>query len=151
MIHAQCATYQTAIAPAAIIDDASATAAEIDTIGANYAEVVITLGATDIAMTALKLQHGDTSGGSFVDIIGATFDGGINTEGTALALPSATDDGQVCVFQVNLDTTKRFLKVVATFGNGTAGGFVSGIARLSAVDLVPTADTSIATGGVCRV
>lgn len=151
MIYGQKAIYKVAIAPAAILDDASATAAEIDTIGANYAEVVVQLGATDIAMTALKLQHGDTSGGSFVDVTGATFDGGLNTEGTALALPSGTDDGQTCVFQVNLDATKRFLKVVATFGDGTSGGFVAAMARLSNVDQMPIADTSVANGGVCRV
>lgn len=151
MISGQMATYQDAIAPAAIIDDASAVAAEIDTIGANYLEVVIQLGATDIAVTALKLQSCDTSGGSFTDVNGADFDGGLNTEGTALVLPSATDDGQTCVFQVNLDATERFFKVVATFGDGTAGGFIAGVARLSNVDVMPTADTSIADGGVCRV
>lgn len=151
MIFGQNAIYKVAIAPTAIIDDASATASEIDTIGTNYAEFVVQLGATDIAMTALKLQHCDTSGGSFVDVTGANFDGGLNTEGTALALPSATDDGQTCVFQVNLDATKRYLKLVATFGNGTAGGFVAAVARLSNVDQMPIADTSVATGGVCRV
>lgn len=150
MIASQMATYAAAIPPAAILDNASATASEIDCAGANYAEVIVALGATDIAMTALKLQEGDTSGGSFTDITGASWDGGLNTQGTALELPSATDDNQVCVFQVNLDGRKRFLKLVATFDDGTAGGFVCAVARLSP-ELAPTADTSIASGGVCRV
>ena len=147
----QQATYAVAIAPVAILDDGTAVAAEIDTAGVNYAEVVVQLGATDIAMVALKLTHCDTSGGSFVDITGADFDGGLNTEGVALALPSATDDGQTCVFQVNLDATKRFLKLVVTHGNGSVGGFTAAVARLSSVDVIPVADTSLATGGVCRV
>lgn len=150
MIQAQMATYAAAIPPAAILDDASATASEIDCAGASYAEVVVALGATDIAMTALKLQEGDTSGGSFTDITGATWDGGTDTGGGTLALPSATDDNQVCVFQVNLDGRKRYLKLVATFDDGTAGGFVAAVARLSP-RTNPTADTSIANGGVCRV
>jgi len=151
MISAQCGKYVTAIAPTAIIDDASAVAAEIDLQDAAYAEIILQLGATDIAITALKLQESDTSGGSFVDVAGATFDGGLNTEGVALALPSATDDGQTLAFQVNAIGRKRFLKVVATFGNGTAGGFIAGVARLSSLGKVPTVDTSLASGGICRV
>lgn len=147
----QMATYAVAISPAAILDNASATAAEIDTAGSAYCEIVLQLGATDIAMTALKVQECDTSGGSFADISGATFDGGTDTAGGTLALPGATDDNQTCVFQINCDGRKRFLKVVATFGDGTAGGYIAGVARLSGKDLLPTADASLADGGVCRV
>ena len=143
--------YVVAIAPAAIIDDASATASEIDTEGSHYAEVILQLGATDIAMTALKVQHSDTSGSGFADITGATFDGGTDVDGTTLALPSATDDTQTCVFQINLDGLKRYLKVVATFGNGTAGGFIAGVTRLSGQSFVEYQSTSIADGGVCRI
>lgn len=151
MNFAQSATYAVAIAPAAILDNASATASEIDTAGASYCEIVLQLGATDIAVTALKVQEGDTSGGSFTDISGATFDGGTDTAGGTLALPSATDDNQTCVFQINCDARKRFFKVVATFGDGTSGGYIAGVARLSGNDVLPTADTSLADGGVCRV
>jgi len=151
VISAQQATYVPAILPAAILDDSSATASEIDCKGASYAEIVLQLGATDIAVTALKLQEGDTSGGSFTDVSGADFDGGENTDGVALALPSATDDNQTCAFQVNLVGRKRFLKVVATFGDGTAGGFIAGITRLSRQSVMPDIDATIANGGVCRV
>lgn len=150
MIEAQACKYVTAIAPAAIIDNASATAAEIDCKGFGYLEVPIQLGATDIAVTALKLQEGDTSGGSFADITGATFSAGTNFDGVALALPSATDDNQVHCFQVDLIGRKRFIKVVCTFGDGTAGGFVAATARLSRGNLTATA-TDRAAGGVCRV
>ncbi|QDV86924.1 hypothetical protein [Planctomycetes bacterium TBK1r] len=151
MHNAQRATYAVAIAPAAILDNTSAAATAIDTKDARYAEIVLQLGATDIAVTALKVQECDTSGGSYTDVSGATFDGGTDIDGTALALPSATDDNQTCVFQLNLDGTKRYLKVVATFGDGTSGGFIAGIARLSELRSDPTTSTEAADGGVCRV
>lgn len=145
------AKYAVAIAPTAIIDNASATATAIDCRGASYLEVVVQLGATDIAMTALKLQGCDTSGGTYADVTGATFDGGTDSDGTTLVLPSASDDNQVAVFQVNLLGRKAFHKVVATFGDGTAGGFISATARLSDLSSVPDVSTTLANGGVCRV
>lgn len=145
----QHARYVACIPPAAILDDGSAATVEIDTIGADYLEVVVTLGATDIAMTALKLQHSDTTGTGFADVTGATFDGGLNTEGVALSLPSATDDNQVCVFRVDLLGKKRFFEIVATNGDGTAGGFISAVARLSKNGGPIISDTDYANGGVC--
>lgn len=147
----QRAKYVSAINPAAILDDTSATATVIDARDAAYVEIVLQLGATDIALAALKVQECDTSGGSYTDISGATFDGGADTDGGTLALPSATDDGQTCVFQINMIGRKPFLKVVATFGNGSTGGFIAGVARLSQLGLVPSVDTTFASGGVCRV
>lgn len=151
MINGQCATYATAIAPAAIIDNASATATAIDCAGASYLEIPVQLGATDIAVTALKLQECDTSGGTYVDITNATFSAGTNIDGVALALPSATDDNQVHVFQVNLLGRKRYVKVVCTFGDGTVGGFVAATARLSDVGFLSATATDRAAGGICRV
>lgn len=151
MHSAQCGKYAVAIAPAAIVDNATATATAIDCKDARYAEIVLQLGATDIAMTALKLQECDTSGGTYADVAGATFSGGLDIDGTALALPSATDDNQTAVFQVNLDNRKRYLKVVATFGDGTAGGYIAGVARLSELRSTPETSTAAADGGVCRV
>lgn len=151
MINAQDSKYVAAVSPAAIIDNASATATAIDCKGSRYAEIIVCLGATDIAVTALKLQECETSGGSYTDITGATFNAGLDTDGTALALPSATDDNQIAVFQVNLDKRMRFIKVVATFGDGSVGGFVAAVARLSQLGKVPDVSTDLANGGVCRV
>lgn len=151
MIEAQKAKYATSIAPAAILDNTSATVTAVDCAGYGYLEVIVQLGATDIAITALKLTECDTSGGSYTDITGATFDGGSNVDGTALALPSATDDDQVHVFQVKLDGRKRYVKPVCTFGNGSVGGFVSATARLSNASFLPPVSTDKAAGGICRV
>lgn len=152
MYSSQSCKYVSAVAPGAIIDDASLTGVAIDTLGAGYCEIVLELGATDIAMTVLKVQESDDDS-SYSDITGATFDGGSNTDGGALALPSATDDGQTIVFQINCgqQVRKRYLKVIGTFGNGTSGGYIAGTARLSQLAVVPSVDTDIADGGVCRV
>lgn len=149
---AQRAKYVSAVAPGVIIDDASLTGLSIDTLGAGYCEVIIELGATDIAMTVLKMQESDDNS-AWSDISGATFDGGKNTDGGTLALPSATDDGQTIVFQVDCGAglRKRYLKVVGTFGNGSAGGYIAGSARLSQLAVVPSVDTELADGGICRV
>ena len=147
----QQAKFVAAIKPAAIIDDASATAEAIDTRGWDYATIIVQLGATDIAMTALKVQNSATSGGSYVDIAGATFDAGTGMGGAVLALPSATDDGQTCVFQIDMRNKDPFLKVVATFGNGSAGGFIAAVCVLSRGKIGPVLSTEAADGDVCRV
>lgn len=151
MKDAQAAKYATAIAPAAILDAASAAATAIDCKGYSYLEIPIQLGATDINVTALKLEESNESGANYTDIPGATFDGGNGVDGVALALPSATDDNQPHVFQVSLVGRKRYVRVVCTFGNGTAGGFVAATARLSQANFLPPVSTDKAAGGICRV
>lgn len=143
--------YVSAIKPAAIIDDASATADVIDCRGFDYLTVAVQLGATDIALTALKLQTSTTSGGSYDDLTGATFAGGSGLGGATLALPSATDDGQTCLFQVDMRGKNPFVKVVATFGNGSTGGFVAAMAILSRGKVPPFTSATIASGDVCLV
>lgn len=150
MVNAHMGKYAVAIAPAAILDNASASASAIDCQGASYAEIVLQIGATDIAMTVLKVQESDDDS-TYTDVSGATFDGGTDVGGGTLALPSATDDNQTCVFQINMVGRKRYLKVVATFGDGTAGGFIAGVARLSELAYVPDTSAGLADGGVCRV
>lgn len=151
MIEAQACKYAVAIAPAAIIDNTSATNTAVDCRGFSYAEFPVQIGATDIAITALKLTECDTSGGSYTDITGATFDGGTSADGVTLALPSATDDNQVHAFHVNMVGRKPFIKVVVTFGDGSVGGFVACTARLSRAGFLSATATNKAAGGICRV
>ena len=147
----QHAKFKACIPPAAILDNTSATTVEIDTLGADYLTVVVQLGATDIAMTALKLTQSDSAGSGHAALSGADFDGGTDTKGGTLALPSATDDNQVCVFQVNLLGRKRYFDITATFDDGTAGGFISATAILTKNHAPTLTDTEYANGGVCRV
>ncbi len=151
MIDGQAAKYVTAIAPAAILDNTSASATAIDCIGYSHLEIPIQLGATDIDVTVLKLEESDASGSGYADISGATFSAGSNVDGVTLALPSATDDNQPHVFQVNLVGRKRYIRVVCTFGNGSVGGFVAATARLSDANYLPPTSTDKAAGGICRV
>lgn len=101
---------------AATVDDGTFTAIPIDTRGYNEAYFVFQLGATDIAMTALKLQESDTSGGTYTDVPGAAF----GATG-APALPTANDDGNSFQINLRLDGRKPFLRLLATAGNGSTG------------------------------
>jgi hypothetical protein len=147
----QTAKYVPAIAPAAILDNTSATATVVDTRGYDYCTIICQLGATDIAVTALKVQSSTTSGGTYADITGATFNGGSSVLGATLALPSATDDNQTCVFQIDMRGKDPFLKVVATFGDGTVGGFIAASAVLTRATVSPSTSATLADGDVCRV
>ena len=120
--------------PAAITNNGSFTTAEIDTAGYNYLTIVWQLGATDIAMTALKVTESDTAGSNHSDVTGLVF--GTSTlpaedGGATSALPSATNDNGLFVFYINLEGRKRYIDVTATAGNGVAGTYASGLAILS--------------------
>lgn len=112
--------------PAAIVDAASFSTTAIDTAGFGKLAVYFSLGATDIAMTALKLQESDDSGMSgAADITGCVY----GASG-APALPTATDDNKIFGFFVNLAGRERYIDVVATAGDGSAGTYGSCIAVL---------------------
>src|SRR5687767_14211833 len=91
--------------PAAIVDAGSYTTASVDTLGWNDVTFYAYLGATDIAMDALKVQQSDTDG-SYVDITGSDFGG----------LPSADEDNKIvaCHISKKCGAYKRYYDVVAT-------------------------------------
>ena len=110
--------------PAAIKDAASFSTTSIDTAGYGKLAVYFSLGATDIAMTALKLQESDDDS-SYGDITGCTY----GASGSP-ALPTSDDDNKVFGFFVNLAGRKRYIDVVATAGDGATGTYGSCIAVL---------------------
>jgi hypothetical protein len=116
--------------PGVIVDDASYTTAALDTAGFGYCAILVCLGATDIAMAALKLQQSDASGSGFADITGAV-------GGTDFTLPTSTDDNKIVAFFVDLRGKKRYLDVVATAGNGSAGTYTSIVAILAEGSITP--------------
>lgn len=138
------AKFAQVIAPAAITDNASFTTVEIDTVDYDYATIIVNIGATDIAMTALKVQESDTSGSGMADITGADLDGGTDIDGSTTALPSATDDNKLVVIQIDLRARKRYLDLVATAGNGSTGTYASAVCILSRGAVAP--DTVAASG-----
>lgn len=123
--------------PAAIVNNASFTTNEVDTNGYNYATFIVQVGATDIAMSALKVQESDTSGSGFADISGADLSSGSDIEGNATAVPSSTDDDSIHVLQMSLTGRKRYLDLVATAGNGSTGTYLSAVCLLSQAKLAP--------------
>lgn len=130
------------IPPVAIVDNNSWTTTEIDTAGYSWCSIYVNLGATDIAMAALKVQESDTSGSGFADITG------LNFATSPATLPSATADG--LVFAVHIDlrkNRKRYLDLVATAGNGTTGTYASGLAFLYDADEIPA---SVSARGVSQ-
>ena len=132
------------IPPVAIVDDASWTTTEIDTLGYDYCTIYINLGATDVAMAALKVQESDETGTGFADVTGLVYGTSTLPEadgGATSSLPSATDDSDVFAFFIDLRGRKRFLDVVATAGNGTSGTFASGIAVLTRAEQKPVLAT----------
>ena len=123
--------------PAAIVDAASFSTTAIDTAGFGKLAVYFSLGATDIAMTALKLQESDDSGMSgAADITGCVY----GATG-APALPTATDDNKIFGFFVNLAGRERYIDVVATAGDGSNGTYGSCIAVLYNGDAIDDATT----------
>lgn len=138
-------------APAAIIDNASLTTTEIDTQGFDYAEIMVIIGATDIALTALKVQESDTSGSGHADVTGLVYGTSADISGSTSSLPGATDDNKCFLFEVDLRKRKRYLDVVATVGDGTAGAFVTVVARLSRRDEALQSASARGYGNILRV
>lgn len=130
MKHLQNCKFVQLTPPGAIVDNASYTTDVLDTVGFGYCAILVSLGATDIAMAALKLQQSDANGSGFADVTGAV--GGVD-----FTLPSATDDNKVVAFFVDLRGKKRYLDIVATAGNGSVGTYASVVAILSEGSITP--------------
>ena len=129
--------------PAAIIDNASATTAEIDTLGFDYLTVVAHLGATDIAMTALAVTESDTTGSGHANVTGLVYGTSTDIDGNTSALPSADDDNKFFVFQIDLRGRKRYIDVTATCGDGAAGTYLTIIGMLSRADDTPVTEAAM--------
>ena len=124
------------IQPAAIVDNASWTVVTIDRKGFDYVEITCILGATDIAAVALKVQESDDDS-SYSDVSGLVFGTSVNDTGSTSTLPSATDDNKLFGFAIDCKARKRYVKLVATGGDGTAGAFMAALATLSRAEQGP--------------
>lgn len=136
--------------PQAIYDNASLTTASIDTKGYGYARIYVYLGATDIAMTALKVQESDTDG-SYADITGLVYGTSSNIAGSTSALPSASDDNKCFLFEIDLRGRKRYLDLVATCGDGAAGTYATAWCILSHGSDAPVSASERGFGDILRV
>jgi hypothetical protein len=136
--------------PAAILDNTSPTTAEIDTLGWSYMTIIVYLGATDIAMTALSVTHSDTAGSGHSAITGLVWGTSTNIDGTTSALPSATDDNLFQVAQIDLIGKRRYIDVTATIGDGAAGGFITIMGILSRPQVSPTTASEAGANEILR-
>jgi hypothetical protein len=123
--------------PAAILDNASATTSVIDTLGFNFCTIYIMLGATDIALAALKVQEADAAASATALTSGADISG----LDYAAALPDASADNAIYAFDIDLRGRKRYLDLVATAGDGSAGTYLTAWAVLSRGQEVPVTAT----------
>lgn len=122
--------------PGAIKDNTGFTTNTIDTIGFRELTIIVQLGATDIAVAALKLSHSDASNMSpAVDLTGADF------SVSPLTLPSSDDDNGLFAIFVNLQGKKRYMDLTFTAGDGSAGTYGSVIAILSRAEESPDTAT----------
>lgn len=135
--------------PAAIIDNASATTAEIDTKGFEKLRIFAYLGATDIAMAALKVGEGDVSG-SMTDITASVFGTATDIEGDTSALPSDANDNKAFCWDIDLKGRKRYLDVVATCGDGSAGTYLTLFAFGLLADAQPVTKSGHGVGGMLK-
>ena len=150
MIPARLVKYVSITPPAAIVDNASFTTSEIDTNGFNHMTVVVYLGATDIAMTALTITESDTTGSGHAAVTGLVWGTSTNIDGSTSALPSATDDNTFQIADIDLRGRKRFIDVTATMGDGTVGGFVTILGILSRASQTPKSISDIGANEVLR-
>ena len=123
--------------PGAIVNDASLTTTAIDTQGFDFARIVVYLGASDIAMTALAVQESDASDSGFANVTGLVFGKSTNSAGSTSTLPSATDDNGFFAFDVDLRGRKRYLDLVATCGEGSTGTYICAFAELYRAEKTP--------------
>lgn len=138
MINMQAVKFAQAVPPGVIKDNASWTGTTIDCLGFDYATIVVQFGAMDIAMVALKVTESNDDS-TYVDITATDFSLGTqyDMDGTLLALPSAGDDNTFQLFHIDLRKRHRYLKLVATGGDGTAGTYMSSLAILSRAEQAP--------------
>ena len=119
------------VAPATV-NNTTVTCAIIDTQSFNFLHLPFWFGASDAAMTVLKLQESDDSGMSgATDVPGGDF---------TATLPGATDDNHFWTWNVQLGgARKRYMRISATVGGttGTTGAAVCCIGSLSKYSEAP--------------
>lgn len=156
MIHMQSTKLAIVSSPAAILDNASAVTNVIDTKGYDYCTIICTVGATDIAMSALSVQEAEVAASataltSGANVTGLIFGTSTNTGGSASTLPTAGSDDLLFVFEIDCRNRMRYLDITATFGNGTAGGYFAAIAILSRAEQGPVTAAERGASQILRV
>jgi len=128
--------------PGALIDGAAMTTTEVDTAGYDFVKVVVGIGATNTAMTVLKVRLTDTPGSGYTDITGGDF------SVSPATLPAATDDNTFWVVYVDMrGKSGRYLDLSGTVGSTSTGGYYCAWAELSRANEAPN---SVSERGVSQ-
>ena len=141
------------VAPGAVVDNATYTSNVVDCAGADYLEVDVILGSTDVAMATLKLQESDaitnaTTLDTGADISGYVYGTSTNPDtGTTSALPTDAADNKVFQFRVPLQGRKRYINLIAVAGNGTTGTYLSAIGKPGKLEQSPVKASEAGLGG----
>lgn len=143
MISAQATKYLNVTPPVAAVNNANTLTTTIDTIGFDYAQVIVNLGVSSTSgISALKIQESDysnMSGGA--DVTGLVYGTSNGLAGTTSALPVHTDDNKIFAFEIDLRGRKRYLDLICTVDNAGTGCFVSAVAILSRAEQSPETAT----------
>ena len=137
--------------PGALLDNASATTAEVDTLGYDYAVVVVQLGATDGGLTALQITESDATGSGHVAVTGLVYGTSTNSAGTTSTLPGEASDNQSRAFFIDLRARKRFIDLDITAPNTTSGAYVTAFAVLFKPGIAPNTAAEWGFDEVLRV
>lgn len=131
--------------PGSRANNVTVTSASLDRSGYEYAVIRVMLGATDVGLTALKLQESDDNS-TFTDVPGTDF------SVSPLSLPTSSNGNTLWEFQVDLrGGRKRYLKPVITVGNGTLGAFVAVNAELFRAEQTPITAATQGLAGLATV
>lgn len=139
------------IFPLAIADNTHWAATEVDSLGFDYAQIYVMLGATDIAMAALKVTESDSAGSGHTDVSGLDYDGDTDIDGNTQTLPTADNDNTLFCFDIDLKTRKRYLDLVITAGDGSTGTYAAAWCVLSRAAQSPKTATARGLDSVLRV
>lgn len=125
MIHPQNVKFAAMLSPISV-NATAATTTEVDTLGYDYATVIVQTGTLAATMDELSVGHSDTSGSGFAAITNGTWTDPVGT----------TDNNKIFVAFIDLRKTKRYLKLVADPGAGAS--LVSCVCLLNRAEVTPT-------------
>lgn len=137
--------------PAAIVDDATLTVAELDTLNFDWCLYVLWLGATDVDVTSALLTEADVSATSHATITGTVFGTATNIDGDTSVVPQDDEDNGFFVWSLDLRNRMRYIDATIVIGDGTAGTFATVFAILGRGDEVPTTMAEMGAVQVIRV
>jgi hypothetical protein len=103
-------------------------------------------------LVALKVQESDDDS-TYTDIDELDFSDTAqkDIDGVALGLPSATDDNKVLLAEIDMRGRKRYLRLVATAGDGATGTYLVAFAILSRGGQGPVSSADRGCKQVARV